>query len=106
MIWDYATQAATIAAPTGANKKGVQQYGTAVACPIRWEAKSSLFIDESGNQQQADGRAFFPPTVTPQIGSKVLINSTYYKIALLNTRTDLDGNTFYSATLQEMKGAG
>lgn len=107
MIFEYATDTATLAAPTGSNKKGVMQYGTAVSTPVRLELKSNLFITDDGSQAQGDGKVYIPGTASPQIGSKMVVTGGgTYRIALLNTRRDLEGNVFYSATIQELKGAG
>lgn len=106
MIFEYATDSATLYLPTGPNKKGVQQFEAGAAVTVRFEPKSKLFVNNDGSQEQADGTAFIPGSVTPQIGAKLTVDGTDYKIVLLNTRRDLEGEKFYSATLQEMKGAG
>lgn len=108
MIKSLCRTSAQLALPTGADKHGVQQFGTAGPVKIRWEPKSTLFTNAQGNTEQADGEAFIlPSSLVPDVGAKLTISGQDYKLVTCSPEPGLSGRIeFYDVIAQKLKGAG
>lgn len=106
MFLDYCIQPATIELPTGANKKGVQQFGSPTSTRVFFEGRSRNFQLSDGTQVALVGTVYVPGEVTLATGAKLTTGGTTYKVFDFDIRLNLDGLKFYEVAVEELKGAG